>query len=208
MRDRAGSISKELTVRLDELRQALDAPCDLVSAGEMTRQDEWAAYRQVEEALRGFPADLSSSHARPRDSLLSYCLMRQSICARYLAQTEEELRLLHDALEIAERSRDEIQIARCLASLGLALAGTGDLSEGRVLLDRATTLFELGNTFDYTQGLGWTAIMRGDLEKLANDPPAAREAYAQALAILEPLNNQSGVKRAKQRLVELKDNNS
>ena len=201
-------LAKELTARLDELSQKLDAPCGLVSAGEMTREDEWAAYRQVEKALRGLSTDLEDTHARQRDSLLSYCLMRQSICARHLQQAEDELRLLNAALEMAERSKDEVQLARCLASFGLASAEAGDLSEGRALLHCATTLFTASNTYDHVQGLGWATIMRGDLEKLANDQPAAREAYLQAIAILKPIGNWSGVRRAKQRLVELEDDSA
>jgi hypothetical protein len=92
--------------------------------------------------------------------------------------------------------------------LGLALARTGNHSEGRALLHRAITSFTAGDTYDHVQGLRWAFIIRGDLEKLANDRPAAREAYLQALAILELINNWSGVRRAKQRLMELKDDDS
>jgi hypothetical protein len=51
-----------------------------------------------------------NTHVRRRDFLLSYCLMRQSVCARYLQQPEEEVRLLYAALGMAERSGDEINL--------------------------------------------------------------------------------------------------
>ncbi len=195
--------SKKLTAKLDELEQEMGAPCALVSSGKMTREEEWAVYRQVEKELGGLSMDSADAQTHRRDCLVSYCLMRQSYCARNLGLAEEELRLLYAALEMAERSKDEVQRGRCLASLGSAIAGAGNVTEGRVLLHSATALFRAGHTYDYVQGLGWAFIMRGDLEKQANDQATARKAYLEALTILKPIGNQSGVRRAEHRLVEL-----
>ncbi|GAA5128791.1 hypothetical protein GCM10023339_57130 [Alloalcanivorax gelatiniphagus] len=91
---------------------------------------------------------------------------------------------LHRALEILDRSEDDVWRARALHLLGLTRTGLGDLDAARAAFAEALSMHEaLGMSYGVATGVhteGWLSFLEGDL-------PSAFERYAEASAVFDAL---------------------
>jgi hypothetical protein len=94
---------------------------------------------------------------------------------------------------------DQLTLARSLMSNGTNLIVGGEVERGLSMVEEAHSLFEAGDSDDFKQGLGWYWILQADLMNAGLIDGQASEvvlAADQALTILSPLQNWTGVARA------------
>jgi tetratricopeptide (TPR) repeat protein len=131
--------------------------------------------------------------------VLSYCLMRQGNILRQLGKPQEALELGKREVVAARASGDEITLGRSLMSNSTNLIVAGNKDDGLNVLDHARKVFEMGESYDHQQGLGWYWILQADLANaglVKREPAEVIDIATRALEILRPIENWPGVARA------------
>jgi tetratricopeptide (TPR) repeat protein len=164
---------------------------------------------QLDEALVEYHAvetdldALSISPDHPAYSecqrVLAYCLLRQSNILRQLGQTVEAQELGEREMTAARACGDQLTLARSLMSNGTNLIVGGEVERGLSMVEEARNHFETDDNDEFKQGLGWYWVLQADLMNAGLIDGQASEvviAADQALTILSPLQNWTGVARA------------
>ena len=73
--------------------------------------------------------NLSEAEERNRNRVLAYCLMRIDDALFSKGDTADAVNRTQEALSLAQRSEDEVQIARCQLLLGARLMNQGKIAE-------------------------------------------------------------------------------
>jgi tetratricopeptide (TPR) repeat protein len=140
-------------------------------------QTEIDAYLSAKEILEGLN-DLSPNIQRERDKALSYCLMRTDEALVNMGKEDGTINRLKESLDLAEKSEDSVQIARCHFAIGIRLLNQGDIPEAE---SNWREVFRLAEGHDdneeMQQVLGWTLLARAHVVN-------AKSLYKQAHAIL------------------------
>lgn len=155
--------------------------------------------RQVLETL----PKLSSSLEKERDRVLAFCLMRIDDALVSLGDTKESVARVKDALRVAQRSGDAIQIARCLLALGARLASAGSLVEAESYWDKTLGMAEGRTDRDMQQIVGWTLIVKAQFLSRAGENRAALGTLGRAERTLEAIDNYAGVAKADALMAEI-----
>lgn len=190
MTDKEASI-QQLEEKIDHTLWSLERRDDIDRA--------LAVYRRVEAKLMSLDIPRNGPNYIQQQRVLAYCLMRQGNVLRQLGRPQEALALSQREITAARASGDDIALARSLMSAGVNHIVSGQIEQGRQMLDDASALFERGDSDDHQQGLGWYWIVQADLINGGVLEEAASEAISaatQALEILMPIENWAGVARA------------
>ncbi len=156
-------------------------------------------YRAVETDLAALSISSDQAAYPEYQRVLAYCLMRQDNILRQMGETEEALDLGEREIAAARASGDELTLARSLMSNGTSLIVGGEIEEGLSLVDESRSLFEAGDSDDFTQGLGWYWILQADLANGGLIDRGSLEIVHfadQALGYLLPIENWTGAARA------------
>lgn len=168
---------------------------------EVKGQNEQAlqVYQQAEARLLALKIPVGDANYVQVQRVLAYCLMRQGNLLRQLGHPAEAMALSEREIAAARASGDPITLARSLMSTGANHIVAGRVEQGMGLLQEARMLFESGDSYDHKQGVGWCWILQADVINAGlapGEPMQVIEAAANALAILLPIENWSGVARA------------
>ncbi|MFX0208481.1 MAG: tetratricopeptide repeat protein, partial [Candidatus Hodarchaeota archaeon] len=87
---------------------------------------ELQRYQEVKDYLLSL-SGLPSEFTQERDRILSYCLMRIDNALVELGDSTEAVNRAREAFDVAQRSGNPIQIARCSLAYGTRLLNVGDL---------------------------------------------------------------------------------
>ena len=165
--------------------------------------------QKLEEALERYQAEVMALEALETDPgdrdnaerhrVLAYGYLRIGNVFRQLGRNDEALKAGERELNCARESGDDLTLARTYMNFGTTLLTSGEAERGLALIERSRPLFELGDGFDFKQGLGWYWILQTELA-LAGlkslEPEDQLAAADQALEILMPIENWAGVARA------------
>ena len=137
---------------------------------------------QIYEEVRVFLLSLSelpSDLAQERDRILSYCLMRIDNTLVELGDSTNAVVRAREAFDVAQRSGNVLQLARCSLAYGTRLLNSGDLPAAESQFKRVYEIAERNpKDKDIQQTLGWALIVRGHILN-------GKSLYAQALTVLE-----------------------
>ncbi len=157
------------------------------------------AYKDAEGKLNELGIGEKDPAYPEQQRVLSYCLMRQGNILRQLGKPQEALELGKREVVAARASGDEITLGRSLMSNGTNLIVAGNKDDGLKVLDDARKVFNMGESYDHQQGLGWYWILQADLANarlVKREPAEVIDIATRALKILEPIENWPGVARA------------
>lgn len=160
------------------------------------RGDHARALAAYERALVALDRLLRSASVQ---RLRAYALMRAANVLNELDRLDEALACSERALVAAQRSEDEITLGRAQLAQAAVQLTRRETEQGLLMLHAAAETFTRGDSRDHREGLGWVHIIQADLRLLGlvRSEPAEIVARAeQALALLRPLANWSGVDRA------------
>lgn len=139
---------------------------------------ELQRYQEVKDyllSLSGLPSDLTQE----RDRILSYCLMRIDNALVELGDSNDAVGRAREAYDVAQRSGNAIQLARCALAYGTRLLNVGDLSAAESQFKLVYKLADkYPNDKDIQQTLGWALIVRGHIL-------SGKSLYTQALEVLK-----------------------
>ncbi|MHA1904040.1 MAG: hypothetical protein ACXADL_10710 [Candidatus Thorarchaeota archaeon] len=153
---------------------------------------ELSAYEEIRKNLESI-TDLNMEQSRERDRVLSFCLMRIDNARFGLGDTEGTADRMRDALELAENSGSEIQIARCRLALGARLQNQGQISQGDQIRSEILESHLNGEDQDLQQVVGWTLISRAFLLKAKSLPEQAIIVAQEAEMRLKSIDNFAGL---------------
>ena len=157
------------------------------------------AYQEAESTLMELIIQMDHPAFTEQQRVLSYCLMRQGNLLRQMDKPEEALLLGEREIAAARASGDDLTLARALMSTGTNLIVSGAKERGLKQFEEARKLFEIGDSYDHQQGLGWYWILQADLSNaglVVKEPAEVVEITTQALDILKPIENWPGVARS------------
>jgi len=157
------------------------------------------AYQDAETSLERLGILIGDPAYNEYQRVLAYCLMRQGNILRQSGQPERALALSEREIAAARACGEVITLARSLMSNGINQIVAGRVNQGIGLLDEARSLFEMGDSYDHKQGLGWYWVVQADLINaglLAGGPPEVIDAADQALSLLLPIENWPGIARS------------
>ncbi len=141
--------------------------------------------------------EISDSDLRKeKDRVLAYCLMRIDDTLVRLGDEEYTIERAQEALQIAERSEDVVQIARCKMMLGARLMGIGKISEGEKYYGEVIKEHYESDDRDLKQVVGWTLLARGHLLKAKSLHNQAKAVLENAIGILSDIDNWAGLASA------------
>jgi tetratricopeptide (TPR) repeat protein len=170
---------------------------------------ELRGYEQARQALEAL-SELSPSLKKERDRVLAFCLMRIDDALVRLGDKGDSVSRVKHALQVAQRSQDNIQIARCLLALGTRLASAGSIAEAESYWDKTLSLAEGRTERDMRQIVGWTLIVKGRFQSQTGEAKIALETLERAEGTLEAIDNYAGMANADALMAEiyrtLKDN--
>jgi tetratricopeptide (TPR) repeat protein len=161
-------------------------------------QTELFTYKQVKSfltSLEGLPHNIE----KERDRILSYCLMRIDNALVELGDVEKAVDRAGEALELAEKSEDVVQIARSSLAYGTRLLNNGDIAKAEKQFERVIRISEdYPDNNDIQQVFAWSLIVRGYILN-------GKSLYNQALKLLEEaeeicysISNYAGIRQANQ----------
>ena len=167
---------------------------------------ELQMYEEVRDYLLSL-SELPSDLTQERDRILSYCLMRIDNVLVELDDSANTVDRAKEAFDIAQRSRNDVQLARCSLNYGIRLLSSGDLPAAE---SQFTLVYKLAERYpndkDIQQTLGWTFIVRGHILN-------GKSLYTQALTVLEKaeeiclsIDNYAGIARVNGLLAQVYGN--
>ncbi|MFX1368148.1 MAG: hypothetical protein ACFFAY_06105 [Promethearchaeota archaeon] len=140
-------------------------------------QKELDAYLSARTILEGLK-DLTPDLQKERDRALSYCLMRTDEAMVNMGMEDATMKRLTESLELAKKSEDPVQIARCHFALGIRLLNQGKIPEAESSWRKVFRLAEgHENDDEMQQVLGWALLARAHVVN-------AKSLYKQAHALL------------------------
>ncbi|NIQ08016.1 MAG: hypothetical protein GWO20_20570 [Candidatus Korarchaeota archaeon] len=144
------------------------------------------------EALHSLPTYLEKERKR----VLSYCLLRIDNVLVTKGDAPESVERMKNALEVARKSGDEVQIARCSLALGTRLASAGAMDKAIEFWRKARELAKNRPEDTMQQIAGWTLISEAHfLQHMKKKYNEALDKLSRAESILEAINNYAGVAR-------------
>lgn len=160
-------------------------------------------YEEVRKFLLSL-SKLPSDLAQERDRILSYCLMRIDNTLVELGDSTNAVDRAREAFDVAQRSGNDVQLARCSLAYGTRLLNSGDLSAGESQFELVYKLAERNlDDKDIQQTLGWALIVRGHILN-------GKSLYNQALTVLEEaeeiclsIDNYAGIARVNELLIQV-----
>ncbi len=162
------------------------------------RQKELETYQQVETLLVSL-SGLSPEMERERDRVLAYCLLRidDTLIRLGAMDNDAALERTREALETAERSEDQTQIARCALAYGTRLLNAERLPEAEEQFSRVILMAEEHpDNEDIQQVLGWAFLVRAHILLGKSLYDQAIHVLKEAIAVLAPIKNYAGLARA------------
>jgi tetratricopeptide (TPR) repeat protein len=148
--------------------------------------------RQILEAL----SKLSPALEKAKNRVLAFCLMRIDDALVSAGDTSESVARMKDALEVAQRSEDQVQIARCLLALGARLASAGSNAEAEEYWGKALSIAEGHAERDMQQIVGWTLITKAHFLTRSGRNEEALKVLQNAERTLEAIDNFAGIANA------------
>ncbi|UCG01557.1 MAG: hypothetical protein JSW11_18330 [Candidatus Heimdallarchaeota archaeon] len=169
-------------------------------------EEELQLYKEVRDFLLSL-LNLQSDLAQERDRILSYCLMRIDNTLVELGDNTNAVDRAREAFEVAQRSGNDVQLARCSLAYGTRLLNSGDLPAAESQFKLVYELAErYPNDKDIQQTLGWALIVRGHILN-------GKSLYTQALTVLEEaegiclsIENYAGIAQVNGLLVQVYGN--
>jgi len=158
-----------------------------------------SAYRAVEAKIETLALTPNHPAFKEQQRVLAYCLMRQANLLRQMGEMQEAEVVSERELAAARASAHDITLARSLMSRGATALARGEINSGLGLVEKARALFAAGESYDHKQGLGWYWILQADLGNagiIQGGLSKVFDAVNQAITILLPLKNWTGVARA------------
>ena len=134
--------------------------------------------------------------SKERDRVMAYCLMRIDDALVRLGDEEFAVERAQEALQMAERSEDVVQIARCKMMLGARLMGIGKISEGDKYYGEVIKKHYDSDDIDLKQAVGWTLLARGHLLIAKSLYNQAKLVFENAIGILRDIENWAGLRSA------------
>lgn len=169
------------------------------------REKELAVYRQAKESLERM-RDLPVEVQRERDRVLSYCLMRIDETLVNLGDENESEERAREALALAEKAGEEVQIARCRLALGIRLLSKSKLADAEDQWGQVIETAMDSENVDMQQVLGWTLIVRSHVLNGKSLYDQALVVAIEAEEILESIDNYAGVAAVNRILVTIHRN--
>jgi len=183
------TVIKQYEDRIENALWSLEVPGQLDEA-----LDEYHAVETDLDALSISPDHPAYSECQ---RVLAYCLLRQSNILRQMGQTSEAQELGEREMNAARASGDQLTLARSLMSNGTNLIVGGEVERGLSMVEEARSHFETDDNDEFKQGWYW--VLQAELMNAGLIDGQASEvvlAANQALTILSPLQNWTGVARA------------
>ena len=171
--------------------------------GALEQEGRWpealAIYAGAGAEVDGLGIPRADPAHKPARRLRAYLYLREANALRALGRHAEATPLADMELSAAMASGDHLSIARAMFSLGTTCIANGERERGLKLLTDAKPMFAHHADDDHRQGLGWWHIVMADLSNggFSDAPPQQALADAdEALSILRPLKNWTGIARA------------
>jgi tetratricopeptide (TPR) repeat protein len=136
---------------------------------------------------------LSPIGEKERDRVLAYCLMLIDETLVKMKQEEGAVQRAKEALEIAERSEDVPQIARCSLQYGMRLLNSGQIAEAEEQFQNVYELTKSREDPEMQEILGWMLLVRGHILNGKSLYNQALYVLQEAESILKPINNYAGL---------------
>ncbi|MGH2521765.1 MAG: hypothetical protein ACRDH2_04595 [Anaerolineales bacterium] len=188
----------DLAARLREIEEKTDA-----ALGPLEQEGQWAEALAVYQSAGGEVDALQIPKSNPayKDAqrLRAYLYLREANALRALERYAEAEPLANRELDAAMASGDGLSIAQAMFSFGASCLANGEVERGLKFLADSKPMFEHHADVEHRQGLGWWYLIQADIRNagLVADAPEAALGFARdALEILRPLENWSGVARA------------
>lgn len=150
--------------------------------------------------------NLSEAEERNRNRVLAYCLMRIDDALFSKGDTADAVNRTQEALSLAQRSEDEVQIARCQLTLGARLMNQGKIAEAEEHYRGILTTHMNSEDEDLIQVVGWTLITRGHLLNAKSLHDQALFVLLDAENRLKSIDNFAGIAAANELLVKVYSN--
>ncbi|NHJ12485.1 MAG: hypothetical protein EAX95_02360 [Candidatus Thorarchaeota archaeon] len=154
---------------------------------------EVRAYQEVGtrlESFEGLPLEIQ----RERDRVLSYCIMRLDEALSNSGDNSDTIKRVMHALDLAEKSENAVQIARCHLALGVRLLNQGKIPEAEENWRQVFRLSEgREDEDDMQQVLGWTLLARAHVVNAKSLYSQAYGLLLRARGILHAINNFAGL---------------
>jgi len=180
----------------------------------------WEMEGELERALNSYDALLreaeevtltSQLEDREKKAIVAYLLMRKAGVLLRTGKVEEGEMLINQALTYAERSGNLLILGRVKLGLGVFYGSKGRFEEGEKLLKEALLSFNEGADYDSRQGAGWALLNLGGLYLKQRRLDLAEKKLAEAIELLETIQNWVGVASAyelKAKLNSIKGNHA
>jgi tetratricopeptide (TPR) repeat protein len=165
----------------------------------------WEEKEQFEKALDAYDrllaeAETFSPTSQPeineKNAVLAYLIMRKAGVLLQTGKTELGEQLMHQALDHAEQSNNSLIIARAKLGVGVFYGSTNRFEDAEKLLTEALSSFSEGTDYDSKQGYGWALLNLGGLYGKQRRWIMAEQKLAQAIKLLEAIENWVGVASA------------
>jgi hypothetical protein len=167
----------ELLAKLKQAEEIIEAAL-WQAVKDSNHEVELQKYQEVKDYLLSL-SGLTSDLTQERDRILSYCLMRIDNALVELGDSSDTVNRTKEAFDVAQRSGNAVQFARCALAYGTRLLNTGDLPMAESQFKLVYELAErYPNDKDIQQTLGWALIVRGHVLN-------GKSLYIQALTVLE-----------------------
>ncbi len=155
-------------------------------------EKELETYEAVKTNLVAL-TDLSPISEKERDRVLAYCLMLIDEALVKMNQVEGAVQRAKEALEIAERSEDVPQIARCSLQYGMRLLNSGQIAEAEDQFQYVYELTKSREDPEMREILGWMLLVRGHILNGKSLYNQALHVLQEAESILKPISNYVGL---------------
>lgn len=179
----------------------------------------WEMKEQFEEALDAYDRLLAEAEAfsptsqfenNEKNAVMAYLLMRKAGVLLQTGKAELGEQLMHQALDYAERSDNSLVIARAKLGVGVFYGSANRFEEAEKLLTEALLSFGKNTDYDSKQGFGWALLNLGGLYGKQGKCVLAEQKLAEAIKLLETIENWVGVASAyelKAKVNDTKGNN-
>lgn len=189
---------------LERIKQAEEMISNALwnSVNNQDYEKELQEYEKAKKLLEEVDS-VSCDVGRERDRVLSFCLMRIDNTLVALGDKKGGVKRMEEALQIAVKSEDKVQIARCFAALGARLAGIGSAEKAEENWGKAITIADCSADYDMQQIVGWTFISRARFLNQQGKRAEALETAKIAEEKLKAIENYAGVANANALMAEI-----
>lgn len=125
-------------------------------------ENEFRVYEEIQNELTALQ-DLDELAVKERDRVLSHCLLRMADALSEVEEDFRELGLVKEALSLAKRSENQVQIARSLLALGIRILNQGNLPEAEECFTQIIEMAKDNTDRDMVQVLGFTFLVRSNI---------------------------------------------